>query len=263
MTIIEVKHLVKKFKHFTAVDDLSFKVDKGEIFAFLGPNGAGKTTTVKMLTTILKPTSGDIKINHYNIKSDVIKIRKSFGIIFQDPTLEDELTAMENMKLHAYMYNMKKDDIYKLSKKFLEFVDLWDKKDIFVRNFSVGMKRRLEVARSFMHEPKILFLDEPTAGLDVQTRNYIWKYLKEIKEENQVTIFFTTHYLEEAEKYADKIVIIDHGKLIIEGTLSSIKNRTKTKTLEEAFLKLTGRHIRDENEDAEMSHIKRRSFIYK
>ena len=263
MSIIEVKHLVKKFKHFSAVDDLSFTVNRGQIFAFLGPNGAGKTTTIKMLTTILKPTSGDIKVNNYDIKYDIKKIRQSFGIMFQDPTLEDELTVMENMKLHAFMYDVKSSDIYDRSKEFLEFVDLWDKKDIRVKKLSVGMKRRLEIARSFMHKPKILFLDEPTAGLDVQTRNYIWEYLQKIKLKNKVTIFFTTHYLEEAEKFADNIAIIDKGKLVIEGDLKYIEHTTNTKTLESAFLKLTGRSIRDENEETEVSHIKRKSFVYK
>lgn len=263
MAIIEIKHLVKKFKHFTAVDDLSLNVKKGDIFAFLGPNGAGKTTTIKMLTTILNPTSGSIKINNYNIKDNVQKIRESFGIMFQDPTLEDELTALENMKLHAYMYNIKNKDIYERSKQFLEFVDLWDKRDVSVKHFSIGMKRRLEIARSFMHKPKILFLDEPTNGLDTQTRNHIWKYIKEITTKDKVTVFFTTHYLEEAEKVSDKIAIIDHGKLILLGTLKEIKDKTKSKTLEEAFLKSTGRNIRDENEDGETSRIRRKYFISK
>jgi ABC-2 type transport system ATP-binding protein len=244
--IIEVKNLVKKFKDFTAVDKISFEVKKGEIFAFLGPNGAGKSTTIKMLTTLLKPEEGEIIINGHDPVKQKYAARGSFGIVFQDPSLDSDLTAYENMQLHAVLYKMPRDLRIKKIEELLKFVDLWDRKDDFVKNFSGGMKRRLEIARGLLHKPKILFLDEPTLGLDPQTRNHMWNYIKEINIKEGMTIFFTTHYMEEAEKIADRIAIIDHGKIIASGTLEELKTQTKTNTLEEAFLSFTGNTIREE-----------------
>jgi len=248
--IIDVKNLVKKFDGFTAVDDISFSVNEGEIFAFLGPNGAGKTTTIKMLTTLLHPTSGEIKINGFSPIHEKDKVRHSFGIVFQDPSLDEELTAYENMEFHAILYNVKENLRKERIQNLLKLVELWDRKDEQVKHFSGGMKRRLEIARGLIHHPKILFLDEPSLGLDPQTRNFLWKYIKELNKKEKMTVFFTTHYLEEAEKIADNIAIIDYGKIKIIGPISKIKKQTNSKSLEEAFLKLTGHSIREESASA-------------
>ncbi len=245
--IIEVSGLTKKFGDFIAVDNISFSVGRGEIFAFLGPNGAGKTTTIRMLTTLLKPTSGQIIINGSNPVTEQNKVRCSFGIVFQDPSLDDELTAQENMEFHGVLYGVPKDIRRKRIEELLKFVELWDRKNDLVKNFSGGMKRRLEVARGLIHHPKILFLDEPTLGLDPQTRSHIWNYIKNLNKEEKMTVFFTTHYMEEADKVAQKIAIIDHGKIIVQGTSAELKEKTKTSSLEEAFLGLTGTAIRQES----------------
>jgi len=244
--IIEIKNLTKKFKDFTAVDNISLNVKKGEIFAFLGPNGAGKTTTIKMLTTLATPTSGTIIINGFDPAIQQNQVRSSFGIVFQDPSLDDELTAYENLNLHGMLYKIKVKDRRERIKQLLTFVELWDRKDDLVKHFSGGMKRRLEIARGFLHHPKVLFLDEPTIGLDPQTRNHIWEYLKKMNKEEGITVFLTTHYMEEADKVCDRIAIIDHGKIIAQGTADELKLKTKTDSLEDAFLSLTGTEIREE-----------------
>ncbi|NMB57199.1 ATP-binding cassette domain-containing protein [Candidatus Beckwithbacteria bacterium] len=243
---ISVKNLTRKFKDFVAVDNISFAVKKGEIFAFLGPNGAGKSTTIKMLTTLLWPTSGEILVNNFDPEKQQDKVRKSFGIVFQDPSLDEDLTAFENMQLHAYLYNVPSKIRNEKIKQLLEFVELWERKNNLVKTFSGGMKRRLEIARGLLHQPEILFLDEPTLGLDPQTRNHMWSYLKDINAKEQMTIFFTTHYMEEAEKIADRIAIIDHGKIVALGNAKQLEEQTKTKSLEEAFLALVGHEIREE-----------------
>jgi len=248
--IIEVKNLTKKFDGFTAVDNISFSVAQGEIFAFLGPNGAGKTTTIKMLTTLLHPTAGEIRLNGYNPAIDKNKVRHSFGIVFQDPSLDDELTAYENMKFHGVLYKVPKDLRNKRIEELLKFVELWDRRDDLVKHFSGGMKRRLEIARGLIHHPKILFLDEPTLGLDPQTRNHIWNYIKDLNKKEEMTVFFTTHYIEEAERVAQRVAIIDHGKIIAEGSPQELKEQTKTSSLEDAFLELTGHTIREEEASA-------------
>lgn len=260
--IIQVKNLVKKFKDFTAVDKISFEVKEGEIFAFLGPNGAGKSTTIRMLTTLLKPESGEITINGHDPVKHKLDARKSFGIVFQDPSLDSDLTAYENMQLHAVLYKMPKELRTRKIEELMKFVDLWDRKDDFVKNFSGGMKRRLEIARGLLHKPKILFLDEPTLGLDPQTRNHMWNYIKEINDKEGMTIFFTTHYMEEAEKIAGRIAIIDHGKIVASGTLEELKAQTKTETLEEAFLSLTGNTIREE-EASSVDHMRAMSKMWR
>jgi ABC-2 type transport system ATP-binding protein len=260
--IIEVKDLVKKFKDFTAVDKITFNVKEGEIFAFLGPNGAGKSTTIRMLTTLLKPDEGKIIINGHDPLKHQHAVRESFGIVFQDPSLDSDLTAYENMQLHAVMYKMNHDHRTAKIEELLKFVDLWGRKGEFVKNFSGGLKRRLEIARGLLHKPKILFLDEPTLGLDPQTRNHMWNYIKEINEKEGMTIFFTTHYMEEAEKIAERIAIIDHGKIVAAGNLEELKNQTNTTSLEEAFLLLTGNTIREE-EASSVDHLRTMSKMWR
>lgn len=244
--MISVSDLTRKFADFTAVNAISFSVGKGEIFAFLGPNGAGKSTTIKMLTTLLAPTSGTILLNGYDVMKDQHAVRESFGIVFQDPSLDDELTAYENMQLHAVLYAVPKRERQSRIKTLLTFVELWDRKDSQVKTFSGGMKRRLEIARGLLHHPPILFLDEPTLGLDPQTRNHMWEYIQNLNDTEKMTIFFTTHYMEEAERVADRIAIIDQGNIIALGTASSLKKETQTTSLEDAFLALTGKAIREE-----------------
>jgi len=260
--MIKVENLTKKFGDFMAVDNVSFSVNKGEIFAFLGPNGAGKTTTIRMLTTLLKPTSGRVLINGSDPVREQNDVRRSFGIVFQDPSLDDELTAQENMEFHGVLYGVPKDIRRKRIEELLKFVELWDRKSDLVKNFSGGMKRRLEVARGLVHHPKILFLDEPTLGLDPQTRSHIWNYIKNLNKEERMTVFFTTHYMEEADKVAQKIAIIDYGKIIVQGTPEELKQQTKTNSLEEAFLVLTGKTIRKE-EVAPIERMRMRRRIFR
>lgn len=244
--IIEAKDVVKRFGDITAVDGIDFAVREGEIFAFLGPNGAGKSTTISMLTTMLRPTSGKLILNGHDVTREQASARRSFGIVFQDPALEEELTAYENMIIHAVLYQIPKKEQASRVEELLRLVDLWDRRDNYVKTYSGGMRRRLEIARGLMHHPKILFLDEPTLGLDTQTRNLLWDYVKKLSDNEGMTIFFTTHYLDEAEAVADRIAIIDHGKIIATGTAKELTKLTKTKTLEEAYLELTGKTVRDE-----------------
>jgi ABC-2 type transport system ATP-binding protein len=244
--IIQVKNLSKEFKGLKAVDNISFNVKPGEIFAFLGPNGAGKSTTIKILTTLLRQTSGEVELNGFNPLKNSDKVRRSFGIVFQDPSLDDELTAYENMEFHGVLYDVPKKLRHERIEYLLNFVELWDRRDHLVKQFSGGMKRRLEIARGLLHHPKILFLDEPTLGLDPQTRNHMWAYLQELNKSEGITVFFTTHYMEEAERIAQRLAIIDHGKIIATGTSAELMNQTKTDSLEDAFLALTGKAIREE-----------------
>ena len=221
--ILVVQSLTKKFDDFTAVNDISFNVEKGSIFAFLGPNGAGKSTTIKMLTTVLKPTSGEISINGFDVLKEQSKARESFGIVFQDNSLDDDLTAYENMVYHAVVYKVPKKERPERIRKAFAIVGLSDRWNDYVKKYSGGMKRRLEIARSLVHYPKILFLDEPTVGLDPQTRNAIWSHIRKLNEEQKITVFLTTHYMEEAEAIANNVAIIDHGKIIESGTVEEIK----------------------------------------
>ncbi len=248
--IIYVKNLTKKFADFKAVNNITFSVLKGEIFAFLGPNGAGKSTTIKMLTTLLLPDSGEIRLNGFDAVINQNEARKSFGIVFQDPSVDGELTAYENMFFHSLLYGLKKKEAKEKIKKLLSMVKLWDKRDNLVKTYSGGMKRRLEIARGFLHHPKILFLDEPTLGLDPQTRNHIWNYIKKLNKEEQLSVFFTSHYMDEVEKMADRLAIIDQGRIIAQGKVEEIKSQNNVKTLEEAFLNLTGRDLREESADS-------------
>ena len=248
--MIKVENLVKKFGEVTAVDDVSFEVKAGEIFAFLGPNGAGKTTSIKMLTTLLKPTSGRITIDDLDPVTKPLDVRRKFGIVFQDPSLDQELTAFENMDLHGVLYSVPRKIRHERIEMLLKLFELWERRDSFVKEFSGGMKRRLEISRGLLHTPKILFLDEPTLGLDPQSRNQLWTHVKNLNKEEGVTVFLTTHYMDEAERVAGRVAIIDHGKIVALGTPDELKKQTNVNSLEEAFLALTGSTIRDEKADS-------------
>jgi ABC-2 type transport system ATP-binding protein len=226
--IIEVQSLTKIYEqgNVLAVDDISFNMKKGEIFALLGPNGAGKTTTISILATLLSSTNGKAFVNNYNVKKEPDKVRKSIGIVFQEPSLDSEMKGWENLELHAILYGMPKKERQAKIKEVLKLVDLEDKADTFVKNYSGGMKRRLEIARGLIHEPTVLFLDEPTLGLDPQTRRKIWDKIKELNEGDlKITILITTHYMEEADFLADRICIMDHGKIIALDTSQNLKKQ--------------------------------------
>jgi ABC-2 type transport system ATP-binding protein len=248
--MIQARNLLKRFGDFTAVNDVSFAVPKGEIFAFLGPNGAGKTTTIKILTTLLRPTSGSVQLDGLDPTKRQNEARQSFGIVFQDPSLDQDLTAWENMELHGVLYHVPRRIRRRRSEELLKLFELWDRRDALVKTFSGGMKRRLEIARGFLHTPKILFLDEPTLGLDPQSRNQLWTHVKKLNAEEQVTVFLTTHYMDEADRVAQRIAIIDHGRIVAMGTSSELKAQTQSESLEQAFLALTGETIRDETASA-------------
>jgi ABC-2 type transport system ATP-binding protein len=248
--MIRVEHLTKKFGDFCAVDDISFEVARGEIFAFLGPNGAGKTTTIKMLTTLLQPTAGVLEIDGLDVRAHSNEVRKRFGIVFQDPSLDGELTASENMELHGVFYHVPRRIRAERIEYLLRLFELWERRSEPVKSFSGGMRRRLEIARGLLHTPKILFLDEPTLGLDPQTRNQLWTHVKNLSQSEQVTVFLTTHYMDEAERVAQRIAVIDHGKIVAQGSPQELKEQTGTDSLEGAFLALTGSTVRDETATA-------------
>src|ERR1700722_17819243 len=248
--MIRVEHLVKTYGEIKAVQDMSVYVAQGEIFAFLGPNGAGKTTTIKMLTTLLKPTSGRVEIDGLDPTTHQNEVRKRFGIVFQDPSVDDELTAWENMDLHGALYGVPRRIRGERTEQLLKLFELWERRNDPLKQFSGGMKRRLEIARGLLHTPKIIFLDEPTLGLDPQTRNQLWTHVKKLNKEERVTVFLTTHYMEEADRVAHRIAIIDHGRIVAQGTSAELKRQTNAETLELAFLALTGESIREEGADA-------------
>jgi ABC-2 type transport system ATP-binding protein len=220
---IQTHQLTKAYKNFKAVDNLEIAVERGEIFGLLGPNGAGKTTTVSMLCTILKPTSGTATVNGYDLVRQPNMVRKSIGIVFQDPSIDDRLTARENLVMHANLYGVPASEQKERVNRILNLVELDDRADDLLRTFSGGMRRRLELGRGLIHYPKILFLDEPTVGLDPQTRDHIWKYIKELKETHDITVVLTTHYMDEADRLSDRIAIMDHGKIVILDTPEKLK----------------------------------------
>jgi len=248
--VIQVENLVKRFGDFTAVDGISFEVARGEIFAFLGPNGAGKTTTIKMLTTLLAPTAGRMWLDGLDPTEKQLEVRQQFGIVFQDQSLDSELTAYENMDIHGVLYKVPRKVRAERIELLMKAFELWEKRKSQVNTFSGGMKRRLEIARGFLHTPKILFLDEPTLGLDPQSRNQLWTKVKQLNQAERVTVFLTTHYMDEAERVAQRIAIIDHGHIVAQGTAQELREQTNSDSLEGAFLALTGSTIRDEKMDS-------------
>lgn len=222
MSIIKLEDLVKKFGNFTAVGGIGFSVYPGEIFGFLGPNGAGKSTTIKILATLLKPTSGRAELAGFDVVSQPTQVRQSIGMVFQDPSLDNRLTADENLIFHAMLYNVPKSIRSERMDQVLRIVDLADRRKEVVKKFSGGMKRRLEIARGLLHHPKVLFLDEPTVGLDPQTRNAIWEHVHKLRDEIGITVFMTTHYLDEAEN-CDRIAVIDQGLIRAVDSPASLK----------------------------------------
>lgn len=222
MDIVLVTDLVKKYKEIEAVKGVSFDVRKGEIFGFLGPNGAGKSTTIKMLATLVQPTSGRAVLNGFDVSKDPDRVRRSIGLVFQDPSLDNHLTAEENLTFHAMLYDVGGAVLAGRMKEVLSMVELEDRRKAIVGTFSGGMKRRLEIARGLLHHPAVLFLDEPTVGLDPQTRNRIWQYIRNLRDREGITIFMTTHYMDEAEN-CDRIAIIDYGKIVALDTPAQLK----------------------------------------
>ncbi len=245
--ILEVQDLVKTFGNLIAVDEVSFGVEKGEVFGFLGPNGAGKTTTISMLCTLLKPTAGTATVNGFDIIEQKNEVRESIGLVFQDPSLDDRLTARENLVFHAVVYHVPRDVRQERIKEVLDMVSLSDRADDRVETYSGGMKRRLEIARGLLHYPKVLFLDEPTIGLDPQTRNYIWEYIEDLKKREGITIFLTTHYMEEAE-HCDRIAVIDLGKIIALDTPEVLKDNVGGDVIK----------LKTEDDDASKEELQRR-----
>jgi ABC-2 type transport system ATP-binding protein len=219
---IEVEELAKSFGELEAVRGVSFEVARGEVFGFLGPNGAGKTTTINMLCTLARPTGGRARVAGHDVVHERDDVRRNIGLVFQDPTLDGYLTAEQNLRLHAELYGVQSRLIKARMQQVLEMVDLWDRRDGTVAMFSGGMRRRLEIARGLMHSPRVLFLDEPTIGLDPQTRSSIWSYIRQLQEAEEITIFMTTHYMDEAE-YCDRIAIMDRGEIVVLDTPAALK----------------------------------------
>ena len=221
--VIETSQLTKKFGSFTAVDRLNITVESGEIFGLLGPNGAGKTTSISMLCTMLKPSSGTAKVNGFDIVKEAMQVRKSIGIVFQDPSVDDRMTGRENLLMHANLYGVPTSEQNDRINSVLKLVELEERADDLTRTYSGGMRRRLELARGLIHYPKVLFLDEPTIGLDPQTRDHVWRYIRDLKEAHDITVVLTTHYMDEADRLSDRIAIMDYGKIIALDTSSKLK----------------------------------------
>jgi len=245
--IIEIKNLVKNYGKLKAVDGISFSVKEGEFFGFLGPNGAGKTTTMKIICTLLSLTSGQVLVNGFDVTKNPAGVRGSIGVVFQEQSLDENLTAWENLKFHSILYDVPTKEQNPRMEEVLNTVGLLGRKDDLVKTFSGGMKRRLEIARGLIHRPRVLFLDEPTTGLDPQTRRHIWDYIHELRKKEKITIFLTTHYMDEAEM-ADRVGVVDNGKLIALDTVANLKMKAGGShlTLDDVFLALTGWQIREE-----------------
>ncbi len=242
--MIEVSNLTKRFRDFTAVDHISFEVSAGEIFGFLGPNGAGKTTAIMMLTTLLRPSDGRATVCGFDVSKEQGAIRRKIGVVFQDHTSDDWLTGREYLQLHAGIYDVNMDRVEDL----LELFELKRWEESVIKEYSSGMRRRLEIARGLIHDPRVLFLDEPTLGLDVQTRQRIWDHIESLRRDERLTVFLTTHYMDEADKLCDRIAIIDRGQIVAIGSpdeLKSIVDEGDRPSLDEVFLHYTGRDVRD------------------
>jgi len=244
--VIETHQLTKVFGSQMAVDKLDIAVEDGEVFSLLGPNGAGKTTTISMLCTILKPTSGTAKVNGFDIVKETMQVRRSIGLVFQDPSIDDRMTGRENLYMHANLYSVPPSEQKERIDSVLKLVELEERADSILRTYSGGMRRRLELARGLIHYPKVLFLDEPTIGLDPQTRDHIWKYILELKKARDITVVLTTHYMDEADKLSNRIAIMDYGKIIaldspsaLKGTLEGDIIIAKADNLEALFLLVT------------------------
>ncbi len=248
--IIEVEHLVKRFHDLVAVDDIGFGVGEGEIFGFLGPNGAGKTTTINILCTLMRPTSGKATLNGFDVVRQQNQVRRSIGLVFQDPSLDTRLSALQNLEFHAFVYNIPGALRKKRIEEVLRIVELWERRKDEVRNYSGGMRRRLEIARGLLHYPRVLFLDEPTLGLDPQTRHHIWDYILELRKRENITIFLTTHYMDEAE-VADRIAIIDYGKIVALDTPDALRRMVGGDIIT----------LRTQDEEAAMAEIRHRFSI--
>ncbi len=245
--IIEVKNLTKKFKSFAAVDNISFEIKKGEIFGFLGPNGAGKSTTIRMLVTLLRPTSGEAKLDRFDIVRDQDEVRKHIGLVAEKIILYPHLTARENLRFFGQLFHLSKDEIDKRASRWIDELHMTEWLDSRVETFSTGMKQRINIVRALLTEPDILFLDEPTLGLDPQTTHLIRKFIRELNNRG-ITVLLTTHDMLEAEELSDRVAIIDHGKIAACDTVENLKKVVTNKenpTLEDVFLKITGTEIRD------------------
>ncbi|HXD16062.1 MAG TPA: ATP-binding cassette domain-containing protein [Vicinamibacterales bacterium] len=251
---IDVRSIVKKFGDFTAVDGISFAVQEGEIFGLLGPNGAGKSTLIRMLVTLLPPTSGTAMVGGFDIMQQADDVRRAIGVIPQAMTSDLELSVEENLLIFAKLYGVPRERRKRLIDELLEAVELTQWRDKQVRNLSGGMRRRVEIARGLVHEPKIFFLDEPTTGLDPVSRVHVWEMLQRIKSERDLTVLITTHYMDEADKLCDRIAIVDHGKLVALDTPRALKasipgREAETVTLDDVFVHYTGHDLRDALQD--------------
>ncbi len=243
--IVDVREVSRRFGKHSALKDVSFQIPEGVVFGLLGPNGAGKTTTIKMITTLLQPTSGLIKVGGRDVTKDPTGVRKQIGVVFQDPSHDEQLTAVENMRLHARLYRVNSNVRESRIEELLRMFDLWDRRDSKLKTFSGGMKRRLEIARGLLHTPRLLILDEPTLGLDPQMRHQLWSQVRALRDKEGVTVLLTTHYMSEVERVADLIAIIHHGILISHNTPEHIKAGCNATSLEEAFMSLTSESHED------------------
>lgn len=251
--MIKIHHLTKRYEKLTAVDDLSLDIHDNEIFGLLGPNGAGKTTVIHMLATLLKPTSGSASVNGFDILRDSAKVRSSIGIVFQVPSSDDLLTGYENLKIHAFLYGVSAEVREKRINDALELVGLTERKNDQVKKYSGGMRRRLEIARGLIHEPNVLFLDEPTLGLDPSSRETMWEYIQKMVKERRLTIILTTHYMEEADLLCNRIGIIDRGKIIALGTPTELKSKISGDTV----------RLKTKIQNADIVQLKNLNFVRK
>ena len=256
MPSIETKFLTKSFGDVTAVDDISFSVEKGEIFGFLGPNGAGKSTTLMILTTLLKPTSGQALISEFDVMSNAKQVRENIGYVQQETTVDEYLTGRENLLLQAKLNHIPKENINHRIDEVLDLIELSDKQDESVVTYSGGMRKRLDIAGGLLHRPKVLFLDEPTVGLDIQTRRKIWQYIKKIHDEFEMTIFLTTHYMEEADQLCDRIGIIDGGKIQVIDSPETMKNAMGNEVISIVIQE-------EKNHDLFLSELEKIEFVNK